>query len=272
MTLRRLLACAAVGALALSGAAGAQDETEPPCPPGVPAGATIRARDIEDYGGAPLTATHTIELDVVTSDGTYPDFTTELPPGVVKRGRGRAFQADRPGPVPVKVTWREFDPGAGSFCRASAEASFEMQAAKPLRYFPPRRRTLGGADGTVWLLLVPKDADLRPVDVRVRGVQRGRVPRASDPLKVVTFALREGDKGLTYGGRSIRTVRSGGWLFDVTFGNYTKLTVQMRAFARRGGSRRFGIDLQLVQGDRQIGHNRFVGECLRYNICSYRPR
>jgi hypothetical protein len=268
--MRRALAAVTVGALALAAAAGAQDETEPPCPPGVPAGASIRANDIEDAGG-PLTATHTIGLDIETSEGSVSDFTTELPPGVVARDGGRSFQADVPGPVRVRATWTDFDAGSGSFCRASAEATFDLQAPRPLRYFPPRRRTRGGAEGTVWILLVPEDADLRPVEVRVRGVQRGRAPRASDPLKVVTFTLREGDRGLSYGGRADRTIHSGGWLFDVTFGSRTKLYIQMRDFRRRG-PRRFGIDLQLVQADHRIGHNRFVGHCEIYNICSYRPR
>ncbi len=245
------LAAAALAALALSTGAGAQDETEPPCPPGVPAGAAIHAIGAAGVGG-PLIATQTIFLEVETSDRSVSDFKVELPPGVVARRGSRAFQADAPGPVHVRATWSEFDPGSASFCQASAEATFELLPARPLRYFPPSRRSRVGADGTVWILLVPDNADLRPVEVRLRGVQRARAPRASDPLTVVTFALRDGDKGLTYDGRAIRIVRSGGWHFDVTYGTRAKLVVQMRDFARRG-PRGYGIDLKIIQAGRQIG-------------------
>ena len=262
-----LLAAGSLAVLALSAVADAQNETEPPCPPGVSAGASIRAFGGGGVGG-PLVATQTIFMEVETADGRAPDFKAELPPGVVARRSGRAFQSDTPGPVHVRATWSDFDTVSGSFCQASAEATFQLEAARPLRYFPPKRSSGVGADGTVWILLVPATGDLRPVEVRLRGVKRYRAPRASTPPTVVTFALRDGDRGLTYGGRAIRVVRVAGWHFDVTFGKADKLVVQMRDHR---GRRPYGMDVQIVQAGRLIGHNRFVGRCGAYGLCSRRP-
>lgn len=262
-----LLAAVWLTALAVGAAADAQDQTEPPCPPGVSAGASISASGGGGAGG-PLVATQTIFMEVETADGRAPDFKAELPQGVVARRSGRAFQSDTPGPVHVRATWSDFDPAAGSFCQASAEATFQLQPARPLRYFPPKRSSAVGADGTVWTLLVPATGDLRPVDVRLRGVKRYHAPRASTPPTVVTFALRDGDQGLTDGGRAIRVVRVAGWHFDVTFGNSNKLVVQMRDHR---GPRPYGMDVQIVQAGRLIGHNRFVGRCGAYGLCSRRP-
>jgi hypothetical protein len=157
-------------------------------------------------------------MEVETADGRSPDFKAELPPGVVARRSGRAFQSDAPGPVHVRATWSDFDPVAGSFCQAGAEATFQLEA--------------------------------------------------SAPPTVLTFGLRDGDRGLTYGGRSIRVVQVAGWHFDVTFGNASKLVVQMRDHR---GRRPYGIEVQIVQAERLIGHNRFVGRCGAYGLCSRKP-
>jgi hypothetical protein len=269
MSARRaaLLAAVSLPVIALSAVADAQDETEPPCPPAVSAGASIRASGGAGTGG-PLIATQTIFMEVETADGRSPDFKAELPPGAVARRSGRAFQSDAPGPVHVRATWSDFDPVAGSFCQAGAEETFQLEAPRPLRYFPPKRSTSVGADGTVWMLLVPARGDLRPVEVRLRGVKRHRAPRASAPPTVLTFGLRDGDRGLTYGGRAIRVVQVAGWHFDVTFGNAGKLVVQMRDHR---GRRPYGIDVQIVQAGRLIGHSRFVGRCGAYGLCSRKP-
>jgi hypothetical protein len=254
--------------LILPAAVGAQDDGGSPCPAGVPASATLRAEDIEDFGGS-LTATHTIGLRIDTPEDSAREFNAELPEGVVARriGPDPGFRSDTPGPVYVRATWSEFDPGSGSFCRASTEGTFNLEAPRPIQYTTPPPRKSTGTGGATWILHVPKNADLRPVQVRIRGVQHARLPGASAPLKVATWVLRRGDKGLTYAGRSSRTLVTGGWHYDIGFSKPSWLYIHQRDFARVGP---FGLDLEIVQAGRRIARNRFVGGCGRYGICHYR--
>jgi hypothetical protein len=260
----RLLLLAAVAALP-AGPAAAQ-ESDPPCAPGVAPPGTLRAMDTED-GGGPLTATHTIALELETAEGPEEEFAVALPPGVEARwvGPNRGFRVDGPGPVPVTATWQHYDPATVSYCTASAEATFDVEAAKPLRFVPARPRR-GRIAGLEWRVRFGKDADLRPVEVRLRGVRRARVPRPSVPVKTLTLALRRGDKGRWWG-QPERELRSAGWRFAVGFRDVGDIFVEMRTF--RGRARGFGFDLELVQAGRRVGRARGVGRC-GYLLCDYR--
>ncbi len=258
---------AAIPAFALTGTAAAQDEPPPPpCPAGVPANVRIGASDREDNGG-PLTATHTIDVFVEADGEEVREFRLELPPGAKRRGGGfPAFSVDAPGPVPIRTTWRHFEPGAEA-CTASAETTVNVESAKPVRYKgPPRRSRL--MNSLSWAVSLGDNADRRPVVMRLRGVRRARLPGASAPVQTVTFTFRRGDRGLSYNGRAIRMLRSAGWRFQATYG-HSERDVRIDMINYPGPGRGFGIDLELVQGDRVIGRTRAIGRC-SYLVCRYR--
>ena len=259
--LAALAAAAVVPTFALTGTAAAQDDPDPPCPPGVPASATIRASDGE---GPSLTATHTIGLYIESGDEQIDEFSLDLPPGVDRRG-GQAFRIDAPGPVPVRANWRHFN--NGSYCSASAETTVNVEPAKPLRYTGPARSSRF-MNSMEWNVSYGKNADLRPVEVRLRGVRRARLPGASAPVKTVIFALRRGDRGLSYDGRAIRMLRSAGWRFQATFG-HSERDIRIDMLHYPGPGRGFGIDLELTQAGRVLGRTRAVGRCT-YLVCRYR--
>ena len=260
-TLAALAAAVVVPIFAPAGAAAAQDDPDPPCPPGVPASATIRASDGE---GPSLTATHTIGVYIESGDEEIDEFSLALPPGVDRRG-GQAFRVDAPGPVPLRATWRHFD--SDSYCTASAESTVNVDPAKPLRYTGPARRS-SFMNSMEWSVSYGKNADLRPVEVRLRGVRRARLPGPSAPVQTVTFALRRGDRGLSYDGRAIRMLRSAGWRFQATFG-HSERDIRIDMLHYPGPGRGFGIDLELTQAGRVIGRTRAVGRC-SYLVCRYR--
>jgi hypothetical protein len=220
---------------------------------------TIRASDVQDGGGS-LTATHTIDLWLETAERDIDEFTVALPPGAVaeRGGASPAFHVDAPGPVPVTVTWSHFVIGTAEECTASAATTLNVEPAQPLRYVAPRTR--GRVLASDWRVHIGKNADLRPLQLRVRGVRRARLPGASAPVETVNFALRGGDKGLTYFGRSLRTVRSAGWHFDASWVGRDEIRIAMRDHSNRRG-RAFGFELELRQAGRRLGRTRVVGRC-----------
>jgi hypothetical protein len=252
-----LVLCLAIATAALWPAAA--QTPDPPCAPGVAPGAMIRASDLQNDGG-PLTATHTIDLALVRPDDSEDQFKVTLPPGAeaVRGGPGPAFRVDTPGPVPITATWSEYVREPEGFCTASAATTLNIEPAKPLRYIAPRTRS--GIIVGEWRVRIGENADLRPVQMRLRGVRRARLPGASAPVETVTFALRGGDKGLTYFGSALRTVRSAGWHFDATWAKRDELRIQMRDHSNRRG-RAFGLELELTQAGRRLGRTRLVGRC-----------
>jgi hypothetical protein len=242
-------------ALALAPAASAQ---APPCPPGEAPSATILARDSFDGGGS-LTATHPIELEVEPE--TIGEFFFSSPVGIRETDTGSELRVDAPGSVPVTATWEHYIYAADSFCTASTQSTFNIEPAKPPGLVPPPRKPRIFTQ-LEWFLHFPKkDADVRPVEVRIRSVRRARVPGASAPLKRIRFAFREGDKGVR--GRA-RPVRSGRWSFEA---GYLHGRPRILMFESRNGP--FGVELEFVQGGRRIGRTRIVGRCGSI-VCEYR--
>ena len=76
--------------------------------------------------------------------------------------------------MPIRATWRHFDPGS-EFCTASAETTVNVEPAKPLRYKGPARRSRF-MNSLNWTVSLGDNADLRPVEMRLRGVRRARLP------------------------------------------------------------------------------------------------
>jgi hypothetical protein len=247
--------------LAAASAARAQAVDTPTCPAGVAPGGTLRAHDLES--GGPLTATHTIGLGLELADGTIEDqFTLALSPGAValRGGPTPAFRAEAPGPVSVTATWLEYDRNADSECTTSAQATFVLGPAKPPRLVAPRRNgPIGELD---WNLRLGAGTDLRPVEVRLRGVRRARLPGASARVETLTLGLRRGDPARMLVGTG-RVLRSAGWRFRI--GPFYDGGFPIRMFGVERGCQRckrgFGFELELFQGGRRIGRSGAVGRC-----------
>jgi hypothetical protein len=252
--------------LALAPAASAQDETHPPCPAGVAPSATLRAADLHDRGGS-LTATHEIGLELQVASEAYPvdEFTVSAPPGVKIGWRGTpTVRVDAPGPVPVTATWSDYFPEFDISCSISAQTTLDIEPPRPPRYIAPDRKA-SLMSQLEWFLRLGKDADLRPVEVQVRGVRRARVPSSAVPAKKLVFVFREGDKGVSYSNGRERAVRSAGWKFSAGF-----IRDQPRVLMHGlQGVDRFGVELDFLQGGKRIGRTRLVGRCRSF-VCSYR--
>ncbi len=233
------------------------------------------AGDLED-GDRDLTATHTISLYGEDAEGIeIEDFALVLPPGAqTVRGQPDSFRSDAPGPVSVTAQWQHLvlvDGTAvprGSSCTASASATFNLEPPKPLRVSVPRAKGTWMSE-LEWSVRAGEDADLRPVEARLRGVRRARLPGAATPAQTFTIGLRTGDKPMVFG--SGRVLRSAGWRFR--FGPYyrNEFPIRMSKFekSRRLG---FGFELEFVQGGARIGRTRALGRCVfEYGLrCSYR--
>jgi hypothetical protein len=232
----------------------------PACPPGIPPEPSIRAYDVEDEGGQ-LTATHTIALEAQDRDGPLRNVAFTLPPSVATRGTEGtpAFSLDTPGRVPVTATWSHYVEADGSTCTASADTTLRIEAAKPLRFTAPRPGlTQSGHLG--WSTRAGNNADLRPVAVRLRGVQRAQK---------LTLALRRGDDGVGWGSRP-RVLRAAGWSFHFGLAEEHAILVTARA-PERGRRREFGFELEFVQAGRRIVRTRATGVCDQLG-CRYRIR
>ena len=274
MRRRPLAAFAAAMVLAIlapTGTAAAQGGSDPPCPPGVAPNATIRGFDVEDAGGE-LTATHTIALEAHDRDGFIPRVAFTLPAGAQNRGdeSNPAFSVDTPGPVPVTATWSHENQSDDSTCTASAQRTLRLRPARDLT-FPGLRPGTSFADAFQFLLSARKNADLRPVEFRLRGVRRARLPGPRARLQTVRIALRRGDAGVSRG--ESRILRAAGWRFRI--GNIDEHDVIFDAKiidnrrGRRGPSRGFGYAIELVQAGDRVGRIRAVGRC-GYLGCRWR--
>jgi hypothetical protein len=140
-----------------------------------------------------------------------------MPPGaeILYVGPSPGFRFEAAGPWPVTARWSHFDAGSGSFCTASAETTLSVEAARRLRYIPARPRR-GSIATLEWRMRIGENADLRPVELRLRGVRRPRLPRRSTPVQTLTFSLRRGDRGRWWG-QPERVLRSAGWRFAAGF-------------------------------------------------------
>ena len=120
-----------------------------------------------------------------------------------------AFSVDTPGPVPVTATWSHEIQSDGSTCTASAQGTLRAPThARELVFLglPPGPSF---ADGYQMGLSARKNADLRPVEFRLRGVRRARLPGPGARVQRATIALRRGDPGISRG--ESRRLRAAGW-------------------------------------------------------------
>ena len=264
----------ALAAAALSGPAGAQNGTDPPCAPGVAPAATIRGFDVEDGGGGQLTATHTISLEARGPDGPEPRAQFTLPAGAQNRGdeSDPAFSVDTPGPVPVTATWSHYVEADGSSCTAErsghALGSGRQRSCASFASVP----AIGPSRRSDPCIGAGKNADLRPVQLRLRGVRRARLPGRTARLRTLTLALRRGDKGLSLGqSRRLRTAGLAVLRRSVADEHNIDIrtTLVDNRRGRRGPARGFGYAVELVQAGDRVGRIRVIGRC-GYLGCRWR--
>jgi hypothetical protein len=108
-----------------------------------------------------------------------------------------------------------------------------------------------------------KNADLRPVQLRLRGVRRARLPGPRARLQTVTLPLRRGDAGLPLG--RARTLRAARWRFIINFVDAHQIVIGGQipntGRGRRGPSRGYGFSIVLVQAGHRVGRIRATGRC-----------
>lgn len=278
--LGRCLPTGAVLALvvALTSQAGAQ--SNPACPAGVVTPVSFAVQDVEAGSDTTFTATHTLQVDVTFNTGgpAVDESTIQIsaPPGVpvfngggpagkrLDLGSGRAaVQPSAPGPLTITATWTQDDGSStGSNCTGSGSTTVQVGAPTPLRLSDPRHRRgihvhLKYDIDWKWGTNIGKTTDLRPVEVRLRGVSRARLPSGKVPFKTATIALRQSDASY---GLSERHLRSPHWFVgaegdDSAIG----LRGQVRGLGLR--DKPLGYELQVLQGGRLIARLAAAGKC-----------
>ena len=239
---------------------------------------TITAQDFEAGSGGTLTATHTIDIDANFSDGLgRDDFQASVPAGVKVRqhgSSGASIVSDAPGAVPVTLTWTE-QPLGGDDCTASTSTTVQLQAPTPLRFgklpraLRPKLLKVHGkyyGGGYALTALIGRYTDRRPVELRLRGIARARLPSPAMPFKVVTASLRSLDPGL---GRQ-RYLRSPKW--QVTGRVNYKMTAFFLEARMKTGSihdHPVGYELQVLQAGRLMLRVREAGTC-NLGSCTWR--
>src|SRR5262249_48136808 len=108
-----------------------------------------------------------------------------------------------------------------------------------------------------WGTNIGKTTDLRPVQVRLRGVSRARLPGGHVPFKTATIALRQSDAGYGLAERHRRSPhRVGGAAGDDSVN---------RPRGRGPGpgirDKAVGYEVQVLQGGRLIARLAAAGKC-----------
>jgi hypothetical protein len=239
---------------------------------------TITAQDFEAGKGGTLTATHTIDVEANFSDGLgRDDFQASVPPGVNVRSAGPngvSVVSDAAGALPITLSWTEH-PLGGDDCTASTSTTLQLQAPTPLSFGKlPRSlrpkllkhhgKYYGG--GFAVTALIGRYTDRRPVELRLRGIARTRLPSPSMPFKVVTASLRTLDPGLG----STRYLRSPKW--QVTGRTNFQGTAFFLEARQKTGSvhdHPVGYELQVLQAGRLMLRVQEAGTC-NLGSCTWR--
>lgn len=261
--------------IALGGGRAAQGA--PPCPAGTEM-PTITAQDFEAGSGGTLTATHTIDIDANFSDGLgRDDFQASVPAGVTVRPRGPSgvsVLSDAPGALPITLTWTEH-PLGGDDCTASTSTTLQLQAPTPLRFgklprgLRPKLIRIHGkyyGGGYALTALIGRYTDRRPVELRLRGIARARLPSPAMPFKIVTVALRSIDPGFD----KQRYLRSPKWQVTGRV-NFESTAMFVEATMKTGSvhDHPIGYELQVLQAGRLMIRVREAGTC-NFGSCTWR--
>jgi hypothetical protein len=266
-----VLAAAGVATMPGAGAQGAA-----PCPAGTEL-PTITAKDFEAGSGGALTATHRIELDATFSDGSGRDLQFSAPAGVTVKpagSMGATLISDAPGAVPVTVSWTELQSDATE-CTASTSTTLQLQAPTPLKFgrlprsLQPRLIKFHGkyySSGYSLTAAIGRYTDRRPVEVRLRGIARTRLPSPATPFKSVKVALRGSDPG--FGNQ--RYLRGPRWLVTAR-ANFAGTTFFLDSRVKTGSvhDQPVGLELQVLQAGRLMFSARQAGTC-NFGGCVWR--
>jgi hypothetical protein len=268
-SLKSYVAMGGLAAVVVAAAASPAAHGFAPCAPGTEM-PTITAQDFEAGSGGTLTATHTIDLEANFSDGSSrDDFQASAPPGVnVRSGgpNGVRLVSDAAGALPITLTWTEHPLGADD-CTASTSTTLQLQAPTPLtfgklpRSLRPKALKHHGkyfAGGYAVTAAIGRYTDRRPVELRLRGIARRRLPSPSMPFKVVTASLRTLDPGLG----STRYLRSPKWQVTGRT-NFQGTAFFLEARMKTGSvhNHPVGYELQVLQAGRLMLRVREAGTC-----------
>jgi hypothetical protein len=274
---KRYLAVALFAAAAAAMTPGTGAEGAAPCPAGteIPA---IAARDFEAGSGGALTATHRVELDARFSDGLGRDnLHFSAPAGVTVKAQGptgATLISDAPGAVPVTVSWSEFQ-SDGTECTSSTSTMLQLQAPTALQFgklprsLQPKLVRFHGkyySSGYALTAAIGRYTDRRPVELRLRGIARTRLPSPAMPFKAVKVALRGSDPG--FGNQ--RYLRGPRWLVTghVNFAG-TTFFLDSRVKTASTHDQPVGLELQVVQAGRLMLAVRQAGKC-NFGGCVWR--
>jgi hypothetical protein len=266
-------------------AAGAQDQSPPPCPPALLASPAFSVvdepesggTDTRDYASHPMVISAAFPLDAQADTfnavWTLPPTFTVLPPAPVRGLRADTDSAtvegipQTAGSYPVTVTWTQTDGTHNGRCSGSASTNFDVAAAAPPKLRRPKVTPGLPDESTVNLVLPRHGGDLRPLEVHVRWVRAQRFPSAGARERIVTVPQLGSDPAFA---RLKGTVVHAGGLrinVDPTLSealNGLRFIVQARvSFTRQ--SIPFGYELDVRQGGRTATRLRVAGRC-RFSV------
>jgi hypothetical protein len=275
--LSRWILVAVLAALVAAATSGAGAQAAAPCAPGTVTGATVKSSDARTGDGGALVATHDIDLRVDFADTSVVDDSTiqwSAPPGAtLKPNDGplefATLQSDTAGAVPITVSWMQSVLGSTDECSASTSTTIQLQPAAPFHLSKAPKEVKSKLFGAWdWESEVGSQVDRRPIELRLRGVTRARLPGANVPFKVTTIALRSSDPG---SGRQ-RTIRlhHGWWAVDARFDSDDQRFI-MRGSSHIGFTKHhsLGYELQLLQANRLLLRIRATGTCY-FDGCVWR--
>ncbi len=268
---RRYLLLAGLVPAAVAAAPDAGAQGGAPCAPGGPA-PTVTAEDRQAGAAGPLTATHDIDIQADFSDGSSPDVQISAPAGV--HVKGMTVISDAPGALPITLSWTQFQ-ADGSECNASTTTTLQLAAPALLsfgklpRSLQPRRIKFHGAyHGGGWVLTfrIGPHTDLRPLELRFRGIGRAKLPSASMPFKIVNASLRDLEPGID----RQRYLRGPKWQVTSRV-NFQRTALFLEARVKTGSLHwhPVGNEFVALQAGRQILRVRQAGKC-RLAECSWR--
>jgi hypothetical protein len=248
---------------------------------GAAAPATFSAEDLEANSQTVLTATHSIQVELsFNSGGPSPDDTTVAfsgPPGmplfsspsgsVGKRlslgGTRVVYQPGAAGPLVVTATWLQDDgSGNGTMCSASASTTLQISPATPLRLTDPRHVRgvhvhLRRDSDWKWETDIGKTTDLRPLQIRVRGTHKARLPGASVPFKTLNVGIRLSDT--SYGGRQ-RSLATPHWR-TIVLADDSAIGLQGNVSVGGIRNKPLSYELQVLQAGRLVARLAAAGKC-----------
>jgi hypothetical protein len=233
----------------------------------------VSAQDRQAGAGGTLTATHFIDISSEFPDGSSPDDPKISAPAGV-RVKDSAVIADTPGPLPVTLSWTQLQ-SDGTECTASTTTTLQLQAPAPLTFRklprslrPKLIKFHGKYYSAGWALtaLIGRYTDLRPLELRFRGIARSRLPRASMPFKTVFAALRDLEPGID----RQRYLRGPKWQVTSRL-NYPRTALFLEARMKTGSSHDHpvGYEFQALQGGRLMIRVRAAGKC-NFGGCTWR--